>query len=79
MEEMCLMICGIARSCGIQVVKDLDPKEYEQFLIERKEIEEQQKKELQEKKEAKCYELVDLFIFFLHTCRLLFNFTNVII
>jgi large subunit ribosomal protein L11 len=53
MEEMCLMICGIARSCGIQVVKDLDPKEYEQFLIERKEIEEQQKKELQEKKEAK--------------------------
>ncbi|RZB39664.1 Ribosomal L11 N domain containing protein [Asbolus verrucosus] len=53
MEEMCAMICGIARSCGIQVVHNLDPKEYGEFLVERKAIEEQQKKELQEKKEAK--------------------------
>lgn len=53
LEEICLMIVGIAKSCGIEVVKELDPKEYGQFLIERKAIEEQQKKELQERKEAK--------------------------
>ncbi|XP_018567739.1 39S ribosomal protein L11, mitochondrial [Anoplophora glabripennis] len=53
LEEICQMICGIAKSCGIEVVKQLDGKEYEQFLIERKAIVEQQKKELQEKKEAK--------------------------
>ena len=47
------MICGIAKSCGIEVVRDLDPKEYGEFIIERKAIVEQQKKELQEKKEAK--------------------------
>lgn len=53
LEEICQMIVGIAKSCGIEVVKELNPKEYGQFLIERKVIEEQQKKELQEKKEAK--------------------------
>lgn len=51
--ELCNMLIGIARSCGIQVVKDLDPTEYENFLAERKIIEETQRKELQEKKEAK--------------------------
>lgn len=53
LQELCRLVIGTARSCGIQVVRDLDPKEYEEFLIERKEIVEQQKKELQEKKEAK--------------------------
>ncbi|CAG9820951.1 unnamed protein product [Phaedon cochleariae] len=53
LEELCKMIVGVAKSCGIEVVNDLDPQEYGQFLIERKEIEERQKKELQEKKEAK--------------------------
>lgn len=47
------MIIGTARSCGIEVVRDLDPKEYEEFLKERAVIIENQKKELQEKKEAK--------------------------
>ncbi|KAJ8951330.1 hypothetical protein NQ317_002628 [Molorchus minor] len=36
LQELCLMICGIAKSCGIQVVRELDPKEYGEFLIERK-------------------------------------------
>lgn len=51
--ELCNMLIGIARSCGIEVVKDLDPKEYSEFLAERKTIEVEQKKALQEKKEAK--------------------------
>ncbi|EFA06635.1 large ribosomal subunit protein uL11m [Tribolium castaneum] len=53
LDDLCQMVCGIARSCGIEVVRDLDPEEYGKFLAERKEIVEQQKKELQEKKEAK--------------------------
>lgn len=52
-EDMCKMMIGIARSCGIEIVKDLDPNEYAQFLEERKAVVEEQKKELQEKKEAK--------------------------
>lgn len=53
LENVCLMLCGIAKSLGLQVVKDLDSKEYGEFLKERTGIIEQQKKELQEKKEAK--------------------------
>lgn len=53
LEEMCNMIVGVAKSCGIQVVKDLDPVEYREFLLERAVVVEQQMKELQEKKEAK--------------------------
>ena len=53
MEQMCLAIIGSARTCGIQVVKDLDPVEYGEFLKERKVVVEQQMKELQEKREAK--------------------------
>ncbi|KAK5648484.1 hypothetical protein RI129_003376 [Pyrocoelia pectoralis] len=52
-ENVCLMLCGVARSLGLEVVKDLDPIEYGEFLKERAGIVEQQKKELQEKKEAK--------------------------
>ncbi|XP_072389836.1 large ribosomal subunit protein uL11m [Diabrotica undecimpunctata] len=51
--DICNMIVGIAKSCGIEVVRNLDATEYGEFLKERKLIEEQQKKELQEKKEAK--------------------------
>lgn len=54
LAQICSMLVGVAKSCGIQVVKeDLDPMEYGQFLAERKIIVENQKKELQEKKEAK--------------------------
>lgn len=47
------MLCGTAKSLGIEVVRELDPKEYGEFLEERAKIVEEQKKELQEKKEAK--------------------------
>ncbi|CAG9853890.1 unnamed protein product [Phyllotreta striolata] len=53
LQEICKRVIGIAKSCGIEVVRDLDPKEYGEFLKERELIVEQQKKEIQEKKEAK--------------------------
>jgi large subunit ribosomal protein L11 len=52
-EQMCEMLVGVARTCGIQIVRDLDPEEYGRFLEQRKDVVEQQKKELQEKREAK--------------------------
>lgn len=51
--EVCNMLIGVAKSCGIQILRNLDPVEYNEFLKDRKLIEEQQRKELQEKKEAK--------------------------
>ncbi|XP_073999042.1 mitochondrial ribosomal protein L11 [Rhodnius prolixus] len=53
LEEICKKFIGIAHSCGIEVVHSLDPAEYQKFLEERKDITAQQKKELQEKREAK--------------------------
>ncbi|KAF2892939.1 hypothetical protein ILUMI_13233 [Ignelater luminosus] len=53
LESVCFMLCGIAKTLGLEIVKELDPKEYGEFLKERQAIVEQQKKELQEKKEAK--------------------------
>ncbi|XP_044730077.1 39S ribosomal protein L11, mitochondrial [Chrysoperla carnea] len=53
LEEVCKMIIGISRSCGIEIVKNLDAAEYGNFMKERELIVEQQRKELQEKKEAK--------------------------
>lgn len=53
LPDICRYVIGTAKSCGIQVVRDLDANEYAEFLKEREAIIEQQKKELQEKKEAK--------------------------
>ncbi|XP_041969352.1 39S ribosomal protein L11, mitochondrial [Aricia agestis] len=53
LKEICTMLLASARTCGIQVVKELDPQEYAEFLEERKRVIEEQKKELQEKREAK--------------------------
>lgn len=36
-QQICEMMVGIARSCGIEVVRELDPEEYKQFLKEREE------------------------------------------
>ena len=47
------MLVGIARTCGIQVVKELDPVEYAEFLAKRTEIVEEQRRVLQAAKEAK--------------------------
>lgn len=53
LQEICVMLIATARTCGIEIVKELDPKEYGEFLQERKKIVEEQKKALQEKREAK--------------------------
>uniref|UniRef100_A0A1A9X1B2 Large ribosomal subunit protein uL11m n=1 Tax=Glossina brevipalpis TaxID=37001 RepID=A0A1A9X1B2_9MUSC len=53
MQQMCQMLVGIARTCGIQVVTELKAENYENFLEERRAVVEAQKKELQEKREAK--------------------------
>jgi len=53
MEQMCSMLVGIARTCGIEIVRDLDPAEYAQFLEARQIVVDTQKQELQEKREAR--------------------------
>jgi large subunit ribosomal protein L11 len=53
LEQMCNMLLGICRTCGIEVVKSMDAASYQEFLNERKEVVEAQKKDLQEKREAK--------------------------
>lgn len=50
LQQICEMICGIARSCGIKIVKNLDAEEYAEFLEQRKLYVEEVRKELQEKK-----------------------------
>ncbi|XP_015171222.1 PREDICTED: 39S ribosomal protein L11, mitochondrial [Polistes dominula] len=35
LQQICIMIVGIARTVGIQIVREIDPKEYEEFLKER--------------------------------------------
>ena len=53
MEEIVERAMWAARTCGIAVVKNLDPEEYGKFLEERAKIIEAQKEELQAKREAK--------------------------
>lgn len=53
LEQMCVMLIGVARSCGVEILRDLEHVEYQEFLEERKVIIQNQKLELQEKKEAK--------------------------
>ncbi|XP_046971397.1 39S ribosomal protein L11, mitochondrial [Vanessa cardui] len=53
LKEICTMLIATARTCGIEVVKELNAKDYEEFLQHRKTVVEEQKKLLQEKREAK--------------------------
>ncbi|XP_013192109.1 large ribosomal subunit protein uL11m [Amyelois transitella] len=53
LKEICTMLLATARTCGIEVVKELNAEEYAEFLEERKKTVEEQKKLLQEKREAK--------------------------
>lgn len=53
LQQICELVIGQAHSCGIEVVKDLDPQEYGDFLENRKSIVEEQLEDLKEKKEAK--------------------------
>ncbi|XP_073817574.1 mitochondrial ribosomal protein L11 [Musca autumnalis] len=53
MQQMCEMLVGIARTCGIKIVRELKAEDYAVFLEERRAIVEAQRRELQEKREAK--------------------------
>lgn len=53
LEQICQMLVGIAKSIGIQIVRELDAKEYEEFLKERAKIVAEEQQKLQELREAK--------------------------
>lgn len=53
LQQMTEMLVGVARTCGVEIVRELDPEEYGKFLQERKIIIAQQKKEIEEAREAK--------------------------
>lgn len=52
-QEMTQMLVGVARSCGVEVVRNLNAQEYADFLTERKIIVAQQKAAKEEEREAK--------------------------
>ncbi|XP_015110743.1 39S ribosomal protein L11, mitochondrial isoform X1 [Diachasma alloeum] len=53
LQQITQMLVGIARTCGIKIVREIDPDEYAVFLKEREAIVEEQKQALQAAKEAK--------------------------
>lgn len=53
LQDICRQLVDSAHSLGIKVVDRIDAAEYQEFLREREEVVEQQKKDLQEAKEAK--------------------------
>ena len=57
LQEVCKMMISIAHSCGIEVVRTLDPAEYRQFLDKRKEIIAEQDVELEQIRQAKLLRL----------------------
>lgn len=52
-QQMCQMLVGVARSCGVVIVRELKAEDYAKFLEERKLVIRQQRAELQEKRDAK--------------------------
>lgn len=53
LKQMCDCLVGVARSCGIEIVRNLDAEEYQRFLDERRIIVDQQKAALDEIRSAK--------------------------
>ena len=53
LQKVCIAVMGAAHSCGIEVVKELHPEEYKQFLEERKQIVADQEEELEDARQAK--------------------------
>jgi large subunit ribosomal protein L11 len=54
LKSLCIQVINSALQAGIKVVnRDLDADEYARFLAERKEVEEQQVKEISDKRTAK--------------------------
>lgn len=53
LEQMCQMIVGIAHTCGIEIVREIDPVEYAQFLKDRETSIVEYQEELRLAKESK--------------------------
>lgn len=53
LEQMCNMLISTCRSVGVEVVRNLDPVEYEKFLEDRRVVVAEQRAVLLEKREAK--------------------------
>lgn len=53
LEQVCQMLVGIARTCGIKIVRELNSAEYAQFMEERKENVNKFLEELEATKETK--------------------------
>lgn len=53
LEQVCTMMVGIARTCGIEVVREIDPEEYKEFLKMREETIAKHREELRLAKESK--------------------------
>lgn len=53
LRDICKMMIGVARTCGIQIVHKLDSKEHSEFMKQREENVQQFMQELQAAKAAK--------------------------
>lgn len=53
LEDVCKMLVGIARSCGIEIVRTLDPAEYKEFMEQREKVVQDLLTEMKLSKEAK--------------------------
>lgn len=53
LKDICNMMIGIARTCGIEIVREIDPEEYKQFLKNREEDIAKYREELRSLKESK--------------------------
>lgn len=53
LQNICQMLAGTARTCGIEIVREIDPLEYEQFLKDREVRIAEYMAELQAAKESK--------------------------
>lgn len=53
LQQMCQMMVGIARTCGIEIVREIDPVEYKQFLKDREALIAEYCEELRLAKESK--------------------------
>lgn len=52
-QQMCQMLVGVARTCGVEIVRHLDAEEYGKFLAQRKIIVAEQKAAIEAAREAK--------------------------
>lgn len=53
LEQICQMIIGTARTCGIEIVREIDPVEYAQFLKNREASIAEYREELELAKQSK--------------------------